>query len=174
PIPAGVTYQYGNGASADTQAVTALVAGSSTLAQFIYDNAGNMTDRMTQRWSSLSAHYVYDTNDHVRQVWNASGRSEKYYYVDHARFLAVSDDGSFRFYRGGERERDVPPGAAGKEEHSVSVAAGEPIARLTTCTGTCQSVAPPTTLVYHDSRGDLLAAVSLNGVLQSHFIYGAF
>jgi RHS repeat-associated protein len=174
PIPPGITYQYGDGVSADTQAVTSLWAGTSQLAQFIYDAAGNMTDRITPRWSAMSTHYVYDTNDHVRKVTNSVGRSERYYYVDHERYLAVSDDGSWRFYLGGEYELDVTPGASGKEEHSVYVAAGEPVARLTTCAGACQTVAPPMTLVYHDRRGDLLAGVSTNGVVQSHFIYGAF
>jgi RHS repeat-associated protein len=175
PIPSGVNYIYGDGASSDAQAVTELRIRDTSLAQFRYDAAGNMTDRITSRWPTLAAKYIYDNRDQIRRAIDSSGRSETYFY-DHRerRFLAISSTG-WRFYLGDDYELDVETGPNGREEQSIYVnGAGEKLARVTTCTGTCGSVTPERTLLYHDRRGDLLAAADLSGGIQAYYVYGAF
>jgi hypothetical protein len=89
PIPGGVTYVYGNGTTDDPQAVTELRVRDTSLAQFRYDAAGNMTDRNTSRWPTLAAKYLYDNRDQIQRATDSSAHSETYFY-DHRerRFLA--------------------------------------------------------------------------------------
>jgi RHS repeat-associated protein len=175
PARTNVPYTYGNGTNADPQAVVALGG----TASFAYDKSGNMTFRqVTSSNVAFANPYTkleYDANDQARRVTNTSTPNvwEQSFY-DHSRhrFLTLRNDGSWHFYLGDEFEYDH--GALYNESSGYVVANGEPIARLTACSGFCQSVTPPITLLHHDRRGDLLAAFGSDNSPQAHFTYGAF
>src|SRR5262249_41787622 len=170
PARVGVGYEYGDGTTADVQAVTALRAGSENLATFAYDPAGNMTERAVPGAGGLNARYLHDVDDQLRRVDVDGGGWEQYYYLGAVRFLAVRNDGSWRFYLGDEYEHDRGVGG-GEESHAYIGGA----ARVT-CPWTCPAVvgAANLTLLHRDRRGDLLAAVHKDGSVRAHFIYGAF
>jgi RHS repeat-associated protein len=51
---------------------------------------------------------------------------------------------------------------------------GEAVARITDVSASGRSTNRTTSLLHHDRRGDLLAAIDTGGTIQSHFVYGAF
>jgi RHS repeat-associated protein len=175
--PAGTTYAYGTGVAADVQAVTALTAGTSTLARFTYDASGNMTRRDLGGLPSGSVtDFLYDPNGQARRAANGNGTEQYYYDHTRRRFLTVSNTAQFPFYRfhlGDEFELQVFS-TFGTTQFRVNVLGnGEAIARLYQCWG-CFSNVQPTMLLHHDRRGDLLAAIGIDGSLWAHNIYGAF
>ena len=175
PARSNAAYTYGNGTNADPQAVVALGG----VASFAYDKSGNLTFRqVTSSNVAFANPYTkleYDANDQARRVTNTSVSGvweQSFYDQNRRRFLTLRNDGSWHFYLGDEFEYDH--GALFNESSGYVAAGGEPIARLTACSGFCQSVTPPITLLHHDRRGDLLAAFGSDNSPQAHFTYGAF
>src|SRR5262249_38236447 len=109
PDRSGASFTYGDGNSADVQAVTALLQGNTTLASFNYDRSGNVTQRAAASPVGSAWAFLYDTNDQILTATNArTGNQEDYYYgPDRRRFLAVDRNGFWRFYLGTEYELDV-------------------------------------------------------------------
>jgi RHS repeat-associated protein len=170
-----VTYLYGDGRNADMQAVTEMRTGAGSLVQFRYDKSGNMTDRIPRLRQLAATKYSNDNNDQIRRVVDSSGRSETYYYdYQRNRFLAVSAR-SWRFYLGADFELDVDLAPIRRQTWSTYFNVdGESVARFSSCEGACAPTPPERTLMYHDRRSDLMAAVDFSGAFQAHFAYGAF
>jgi YD repeat-containing protein len=70
-----------------------------------YDLSGNLKSQTRSNGSTVSLDG--DPDDMIRRIRNGS-RGERYFYDQNdQRFLAVNDDGSWRFYLGSEYEIDV-------------------------------------------------------------------
>src|SRR5262249_31109933 len=168
--PRDVVYGYGSGLDGDPQAVKALFKRGTTgesLLTNAYDASGNLVSQ-TAMDATFPTEFTYDVDDMVRRV-RKGDKAERYLY-DHnrRRFLAINDDGSWRFYLGTDYEWDV---SGDKQQKSIYViGAGEPIARID---GSLGDLRKSTTLLHHDRRGDLLAAIDGSGTARAHFAYSA-
>jgi len=169
--PRDVLYTYGNGTDTDPQAVTALQQRTSgqLMLRNTYDASGNLRQRNVA--NEDTAEFTYDVEDMVRRA-RKGGHAERYFYDhNHHRFLAINDDGSWRFYLGGEYELDIS--GRQREENDYVIGNGEAIARLGMVTASTGPSQQTKVLLHHNRRGDLLASFNQNGLPQSHFIYGA-
>ena len=158
--PRDVDYEYG---LVDPQAVDKLtdVNNGTTVAEFAYDSAGNMTNRITTAGAS---EFTWDAEDQLREAKAPPG-TELYYY-DHTgeRVLAVSKQGVRFWFGPSETHFDAGGGQIQRWLHISD--AGGPLARIENGTAI--------ELHYVDALQNLIVALDEKAKPVASFVYGPF
>jgi RHS repeat-associated protein len=191
--PRTVYYNYGAG-GADPEAVTSLTngttAGGSTYASYLYDDAGNQTQRTVLNGAGTAddevVDFVYDGDDQLRRMTKKVGGAtvavEEYQYDHGGQRVAVLRRNpstnavlDLRWFLGGTEWLFPATGTTASKTYAY-VSMGTPVARVVN-RGQTVAGADETKweFQFHGLAGSTLATVQQNtGVINAGFVYGPY